>query len=74
MEISIMILLGPCLMPILFAFAQCDNAHNTYQQGYDQGIHFTTYQIIILAVRTTILARFALDMMPHCGLRLVINK
>ena len=42
-----MIFLGPCLIPILFAFAQWDNAHNLYQQGYDKGI-FTTCQIIIL--------------------------
>ena len=34
-----MIFLGPCLIPILFAFAQCDNVHNSYQQGYDQGMH-----------------------------------
>jgi hypothetical protein len=34
-----MIFLGPCLIPIIFAFVQCDNAHNSYQQGYDQGIN-----------------------------------
>jgi hypothetical protein len=34
-----MIFLGPCLILILFAFAHCGNAHNSYQQGYDQGIH-----------------------------------
>lgn len=41
---------------------------------YTTGIHFTRYQNIILSVRITILARFALDMMPHYGLKQVINK
>ena len=34
-----MIFLGPFLVSILFVFAQCYNVRDSYQQGYDQGIH-----------------------------------
>jgi hypothetical protein len=73
-----MIFLGMCLIryssPLHNVNIRTTRINKDMIKIYTAGIHFTTFQIISLSVRITILARFVLDMMPRYGLKQVINK